>query len=137
MRSSFAPRLFPLFALLACANRDMWRKPLYGLVLLMDVVSILEMLLLGESGARASDGNFGWAMMGSSLMLWAITLPLYLKRVTAWFSRRRAAASGQPYLEDKPRAEAARCIVGGVLLLWHVASGIGYIIYLLTTTATL
>ena len=130
-------RLFPLFALLACANRDMWRKPLYGLVLLMDVVSILEMLLLGESGARASDGNFGWAMMGSSLMLWAITLPLYLKRVTAWFSRRRAAASGQPYLEDKPRAEAARCIVGGVLLLWHVASGIGYIIYLLTTTATL
>ena len=130
-------RLFPIFALFACADRDTFKKPLYSLALVMDALSILEMLLLSESGRRAADGNFGWAMMGSALLLWAITLPLFVKRVAAWFSRRKAAAEGQPYLEDRPRAEAARCIVGGVLLLWHVASGIGYIAYLLTTTNAL
>jgi len=127
-------RAFPIFVLLTCMERDTWRKPLYTLTLLMDAVSILEMLFLSETGRRASDGNFGWAMMGSALMLWVITLPLFVKKVKAWFSRRKAAAEGQPYLEDKPRAEALKWGAGGVLLLWHVASGIYYIVYLLTTT---
>jgi len=130
-------RAFPIFVLLTCTERDTWRKPLYILTLAMDVVSILEMLLLSETGRRASDGNFGWAMMGSALMLWAITLPLFVKKVKAWFGRRRAAAEGQPYLEDKPRAEAVKWGAGGVLILWHLASGVYYIIYLLTTANAL
>lgn len=127
-------RAFPIFVLLTCMERDTWRKPLYILTLTMDIVSIVEMLLLSETGRRASDGNFGWAMMGSALMLWVIMLPLFVKKVKAWFGRRKAAAEGQPYLEDKPRAEAVKWGAGAVLLLWHVASGVYYIVYLLTTT---
>ncbi|MDD3213431.1 MAG: hypothetical protein PHY64_07145 [Eubacteriales bacterium] len=130
-------RAFPLFVLFAFANRETLRKPLYQLTLVMDIVSIAEYLLLSETGYRASDGNFGWAMMGSALMLWAVTMPLFIHRVETWFERRRASRSGKPYLEDHPRAEAARIGIGAGLLLWHLAAGIYYIIYLLTTTNNL
>lgn len=130
-------RAFPLFVLLAFANKETLRKPLYQLTLVMDAVSIAEYLLLSETGYRASDGNFGWAMMGSALMLWAVTMPLFLHRVKTWLDRRRAARSGKPYLEDRPRAEAIRLGVGSGLLLWHLAAGIYYIVYLLTTTNAL
>lgn len=126
-------RAFPIFVLCTCMERETWRKPLYSLTLLMDAVSILEMLLLSETGRRASDGNFGWAMMGSALMLWAITLPVFLRRLAGGFNRRRAAAEGQPYLEDRPRAVKLRLGLGSALLLWHLASGVSYVVYLLTT----
>lgn len=126
-------RAFPIFVLLTCTERETLKKPLYGLTLAMDAISIVEMLILSENGRRAADGNFGWAMMGSALMLWAITLPLFIRRLKAWLLRRRAAAEGQPYLENRPRAEAIRWGVGSALLLWHLASGVYYIVYLLTT----
>jgi hypothetical protein len=128
---------FPIFILFNNASRDMLRKPLYQLTLLMNAVSVVELLVLSETGHRASDGNFGWAMMGASLMLWAVTLPLFAQTVLAWVHRRRLASTGQPYLEAKPRAEAARLASGGALLLWHLASGVYYIVYLLTTTNAL
>jgi len=129
---------FPIYVLATCMERDTWRKPLYQLTLLMDAASILELLLLSETGHRASDGNFGWALMGASLMLWALTLPLFMKKLGRRLARRRAAAEGQPYLEgDSPRAETVKWSVGGALLLWHLASGIYYIVYLMTTTNSL
>lgn len=127
-------RAFPLYVLATCAERDTLRKPLYALTLLTDAVSILEMLFLTETGRRAADGNFGWAMMGSALLLWAVTLPLYARRVRAWLQRLHAAATGLPYVEDHPRAEAVRYGAGAVLLFWHLASGIYYVVYLFTTT---
>lgn len=130
-------RAFPIFVLATCMTREAWKKPLYQLTLLMDVVSILEMLLLSETGRRAADGNFGWAMMGSSLMLWAVTLPVFMKKLALWCRRRKAAAAGQPYLEDKPRAEVLKLSAGSALLLWHLASGVYYIVYLLTTNSSL
>ncbi len=130
-------RALPLFVLATCMTREAWKKPLYQLTLLMDVASILEMLLLSETGRRAADGNFGWAMMGSSLMLWAVTLPIFMKKLVLWFRRRKAAAAGQPYLEDKPRAEAWKLGIGSALLLWHLASGVYYVVYLLTTNSSL
>lgn len=130
-------RAFPLFVLLTCADRETLRKPLYTLTLVMDAVSILEMLLLTETGRRAADGNFGWAMMGSALMLWVLTLPLFVRRLQGFVNRRRAEAQGQPYLESRPRAEAARWAGGFALLAWHLASGIYYIVYLLGTANAL
>ena len=130
-------RAFPIFVLITCADRETYRKPLFGLTLAMDAVAIAEMLVLSENGRRAADGNFGWAMMGSALMLWAITLPLFIRRLHGWLDRRKAAAEGQPYLENRPRAEALRWGSGAALLLWHLGSGIYYIVYLLTTTNVL
>jgi hypothetical protein len=130
-------QLFPLFVLVTCADRDTLRTPLFRLTILMDAVAILEMLLLSENGRRASDGNFGWAMMGSALMLWAITLPVFARGLTLWIRRRRAAAEGKPYLTSHPRLEPVKWGAGLMLLLWHLGSGICYIVYLLTTSTRL
>jgi hypothetical protein len=75
--------------------------------------------------------------MGAALMLWAVTLPLFWHKVTAWRRRIRAASEGAPYVESRPRAEMTKMIVGGGLLLWHLASGIGYVIYLLASQSAL
>ncbi len=130
-------RLFPLFVLLTMLDREALQKPLYQLALLMDIVSILEMLIFSETGHRAADGNLGWAMMGSALMLWALTLPVFLNKLVRWLQRRRAAAEGQPYLTSHPKLEPVKWAVGTLLLLWHVATGVYYVIYLLTTNFVL
>lgn len=130
-------RLFPLFVLLTCVDRDTFKTPLMRLTLLMDAVAILEMLLLSENGRRASDGNFGWAMMGSALMLWAVTLPVYARGLGRWLRRRRAAAEGKPYLSNHPKLEPFKWAAGMLLLLYHLASGIYYIVYLLTNATRL
>ncbi|HPF87273.1 MAG TPA: hypothetical protein PK537_04365 [Candidatus Limiplasma sp.] len=129
-------QLFPLFVLLTFTDRETIKKPLFILVLLLDAVAILQMLILSETGYRAQDGNFGWAVMGAALMLWAVTLPLYGYRVSAWI-RRITARDGTPHVISRPHTEAARMITGGVLLLWHLAAGIGYIVYLFATTNAL
>ncbi len=129
-------QLFPLFVLLAFSDRETLKNPLFILVLLLDAVAIVQMLILSETGYRAQDGNFGWAVMGAALMMWAVTLPLYGYRASAWI-KRIFAKDGTPHVISRPHTEAARMITGGVLLLWHLASGIGYVIYLLTTANAL
>ncbi|MFH1512248.1 MAG: hypothetical protein ABIG45_02720, partial [Bacillota bacterium] len=126
-------QLFPLFALIAFADQETLQKPLFTLTLLLDAVAVLQMLALSETGYRAQDGNFGWAVMGAALMLWAVTLPLYGYRLSRWLQRMRRAAGGAPYVVSHPRSEAAKLILGGALLLWHLASGIWYIVYLFFT----
>ena len=133
-QSVWMMRAFPLFVLVAFTDREAWRSPLLQLTLIMDVVSILEMLVLGETGRRATDGNFNWAMMGSALMLWAVTLPLFARQLLGFRRRKKAAANGQPYLANPLWIEIARWSIGSVLLFWHLISGMLYIIYLLTST---
>jgi hypothetical protein len=133
LRLVLLTQLFPLFALAAFADKAAFKKPLFALALLLDAVAVLQMLILSETGYRAQDGNFGWAVMGAALMLWAVALPLYGYQALQWFRRVRKAANGAPHVVNRPRAEAAKLIIGGVLLLWHLGSGIGYYIYLLAT----
>jgi len=130
-------RLFPLFVLLTTLERERYQKPLYQLALLMDAVAIAEMLLVSETGRRAADGNLGWAMMGSALMLWALTLPVFLNKLTLWLKRRKAAAEGHPYLTSHPKLEPLKWATGSLLLLWHAATGIYYVVYMITTTNVL
>ena len=136
-QSVWMTRAFPLFVLLAFTDRETWRSPLLQLTLLMDIVSILEMLLLGETGRRATDGNFNWAMMGSALMLWAVTLPLFARRLSGSWQRKKAAANGQPYLANPLWVEIVRWSAGSVLLLWHFIGGVCYLVYLLRGTMVL
>jgi len=132
LRLTLFTQLFPLFVLVFFADRETLDKPLFRLTLLLDAVAVLQMLVLSETGYRAQDGNFGWAVMGAALMLWAVTLPLYGYRLSAWL-RRLTVKDGTPYIISRPHTEAARMVAGGVLLLWHLAAGIGYIVYLFST----
>ena len=45
------------------------------------MAGVVEYLILGESGRRAADGNFGWGMMGAALMLWVVMLPRFLRDI--------------------------------------------------------
>ena len=108
---------FPLFALFT--DRDGKKDTLFWLTVLTDGVGVLEYLILGENGRRAADGNFGWGMMGAALMLWAVMLPRFLRD----FKLRWA----------KEKRLTVRYGVGGALLGWHLASGIYYLYYLLST----
>jgi len=133
LRITLLTQLFPLYVLIAFGNKDTLRQPLFLLTLLLDAAAVLEMLLLSETGYRAQDGNFGWAVMGAALMVWAVTLPLFWYRASAWLRRRRSAAAGAPHVVSHPRAEMTKIVLGAALLLWHLASGIGYCVYLLAT----
>lgn len=114
--------LFPLFALLT--ERNQKKNTLLSLTLLFNAVSFLEKLLFSEVGRRAGDGNFGWALLGGALMLWVVMLPRFVRQFSEWRAQKNAGG-------------AWRYWVGFPLLAYHLASGVYYIAYLLTTTNAL
>lgn len=107
---------FPIYTLIVCRRQK--ADTCFVLTLVFNAVAILEFLILGENGRRAADGNFGWGMMGASLMLWVVCLIRFLKDAQ-W---------------KKP---APRHIPGWILLGWHLLSGVYYVIYLFVTGAPL
>ena len=108
---------FPIYTILI-TRKQKWDTN-YVLTLLFNLVAIVEMLILGEDGRRASDGNFGWGMMGASLMLWIVCMIRFLKNedVKQWF---------------KPKN-----LIAWALLAWHLVSGVYYYGYLLTSGTTI
>ncbi len=113
---------FPLYVL-AAFRRDGKRDTLFWLTLIFDAVGVAEFLILGESGRRAADGNFGWGMMGAALMMWAVALIRFAA----------AARGGRP----PKKALCLRHAAGLLLLGWHLASGVYYVVYLLATSNAL
>lgn len=108
---------FPIYTLFQCRSQK--ADTTFVLTLLFNLVAIVEMLFLGESGIRASDGNFGWGVMGASLMLWIICMIRFLKQ-----SKRQ-----KWYMPTQ--------LFGWLLLAWHLGSGIYYFVYLLVSRAAL
>lgn len=108
---------FPVYVLLTSKNRS--RDTFTDLILWANAVAFLEQMFLCEVGRRAADGNFAWAFMGMAVLLWAITLPRFLRET-------------QQEKERKIRNTA-----GWALCAYHVGSGLYYILYLLATGATL
>lgn len=108
---------FPLYSLFLCRKQK--ADTTYVLTLLFNLVAIAEMLILGEDGFRAQDGNFGWGMMGASLMLWIVCMIRFLKEAGAakWYK--------------------LRFLPSWILLAWHLGSGLYYFVYLLVTRASL
>ena len=107
---------FPLYVFSVCIHRKDFKDPLFTLPVLFCLMGVLEYLFLGETGRRAADGNFGWGMMGGALMLWVVTLPLFLRSYLSAKAKKRGKAKYYP---------------GFAILLWHLFSGIYYIVYLL------
>ncbi len=113
---------FPIYVLIAYRR---WGKPdtFFWLALIFDIVGVLEFLILGESGRRAADGNFGWGMMGAALMMWVVAMIRFASAV-----RQERTKDGRL----RPRH-----ITGTLLLGWHLVSGVYYIAYLFTSGSSL
>lgn len=108
---------FPLYVLLT--SREKKRDTFTDLVLWANAAAFFEQMFLCETGRRAADGNFAWAFMATSLLMWALTLPRFLRQTQ----------------EEKERK--ARSAAGWALAAYHIGSGIYYIVYLLSTGATM
>lgn len=106
---------FPLYTLYSA--RKVPANTLFRLTLLFTGVAILECLILGESGRRAMDGNFSWGMMGACLMAWVVCTPRFFADMREKFSLRH--------------------VPGLALLLYHLASGLYYLHYLMTNPVLL
>ena len=103
---------FPIYTLWSARKQE--KDTCFWLTLVFNAVAIAEFLILGESGRRAKDGNFGWGMMGAALMMWVTALIRFLRDENV---RRRW--------------------LGWTLLGWHLISGLYYIGYLFVTGAFL
>jgi hypothetical protein len=129
---------FPLAQLLLFYRKGRGKDPLAVLTALFFAVGVVEYLILGEDGRRASDGNFGWGMMGASLMLWVMMLIEFLRD---WARARREKEAARQTNSGKTPARKNLTATGFafriLLLLWHLGSGIYYVIYLLTTGKSL
>lgn len=108
---------FPLYTLVLCRKQK--ADTTYVLTLVFNIVAIIEMLILGEDGRRSADGNFGWGMMGASLMLWVVCLIRFLRE------------------ENVAKWQKPRNLIGWLLLMWHLVSGLYYMGYLFFTDARL
>ena len=107
---------FPVFVLLT--SREKKRDTFTDLILWANAAAFLEQMFLCEVGRRAADGNFAWAFMGMAVLMWAITLPRFLR-------------------ETQQDGRRWRIVTGWALAAYHVGSGIYYVIYLLSTGATM
>ncbi|MBP3645565.1 MAG: hypothetical protein J6K55_03985 [Clostridia bacterium] len=108
---------FPLYVLLT--SREKKRDTLTDLILWANAAAFLEQMFLCETGRRAADGNFAWAFMATSLLMWALTLPRFLRET------------------QENRERRLRNAAGWALAAYHIGSGVYYIIYLLQTGATM
>lgn len=121
---------FPLAQLLLWHRKGRGKDPLVVLTVLFFAVGVVEYLILGEDGRRASDGNFGWGMMGASLMLWVMMLIEFLGD---WAQARQEQAAVESSGGKTLTLVAAGFAFRIFLLLWHLGSGVYYVVYLLTT----
>lgn len=108
---------FPLYNAYVCREKFISAKSPYLILLLMLCVSLLEVLLIVETGAREGHGNFAWALYGSVFLFWVFGLSGYAKK---WLN-------GGLLFNQKA--------IGAVLIAGHLISGLYYFLHLLLTTA--
>lgn len=113
---------FPLFVLIFCYRKGMLKNPLLIIALLMLAFSYAEALYCHEVGARQDHGNFMWALMNSSFLLWVLMGGHFLDCVSQ-FVRSKA----------KKWYQWLVYAVGSGLLLWHAGSSVYYIVLLFTS----
>jgi len=127
LRAVLLVEAFPLYTLALCILKGLWKKlwrdPLIALTLLMNAVGVVQYLILGEDGRRAADGNFGWGMMGAALMFWVMML---IRFCCLWAEYKTKRGSGRMDV-----GSIFAYVAGAALLLWHAASGVYYVTYLL------
>lgn len=119
-RSLLLMNAFPLLAVICLWRKDLFKNRHVVLALLMVFISMLEVAFFRETGERAGHGNFGWAAGSSSFYLWVVMLPQFADSIRSGWKK----------------ASVARKLLYGLctaVLVWHIASGVQYLTFLLTT----
>lgn len=115
LRAALLINAFPIFALLCTIGKH--KGSTIPIVVLTTVVAFAENCFLGETGPRAADGNWGWAILAASFLLWIVAIPEYVKALK----------------EKRSWKTILFSVVGTCLLMWHFLSGMYYVHYLLTS----
>lgn len=125
LRNVLMMNAFPLFAIVCCYRKGMFRDRQLVLCLLMLFVSALEAMTFRETGMRDGHGNFFWAGMSVSLMLWIHMLSVYMREAAAFLKAPR-----------RPALRWAGYGAGLALMLWHFGSGFYYLYSILSRGAS-
>lgn len=121
-RSLLIMAAFPLFALVVCYEKGMFKDKMLVLTLLMVACSVLEAMSLRETGLRQGHGNFNWASMTSALMLWILMSGKFMASFAAFLTAPR-----------RPWYRFALYALAVCLLIWHLYSSGFYLDHLLRT----
>jgi len=119
IRSALLMSAFPLFAMLCCRRKDLLQDKMLVLALIMLLISALQSMFFRETGLRQGHGNFNWAAMSCSLLLWILMTGHFLRSVAAFKEAK-----------DKSWYRVAAFGAGFSLLLWHLYSSWYYVYYL-------
>ncbi|MCL1854601.1 MAG: hypothetical protein FWF86_02610 [Clostridia bacterium] len=122
VRSLLVMTAFPLFVLLCSMKKSLFQDKMLVIALLMTGFSVLESMLFRETGLRFGHGNFQWASMSSSLMLWVLMTGRFLLFYKEFLKK-----------TIKPWYEWVSFGVALSLLGWHIFSGGYYLRYLLVS----
>lgn len=125
IRNALMMSACPLAAVITCKRRGLLKDRMLLLALLMVVFSVLEAMAFRETGQRQGHGNFTWASNSSSFFLWVVMAGVFLREI------RRHIHNGALCLWRKLGVVATVA-----LFIWHVGSGVGYYVYLMTTEST-
>ena len=120
LRNFLLMSAFPLFAILCCNRKSLLRDQMLVLTFVMAAVSILEAMFFRETGIRQGHGNFNWASMSTSLLLWVLMTGHFLRSLADFFAG--------------PKKPWFRFVLFGIalfLFFFHVYSGGRYLNYLL------
>lgn len=112
---------FPLMSLMCMKPKDIGRDKMLVLTLLITLFALVESIVFRETGMRERDGNFTWGCASASLLMWVVMTPKYIGAIKSW--RANGLALWQKI----------GCALSSGLLAWHIASGVYYIVYLLTS----
>lgn len=112
----------PLFAVIACYRKGMFKDRSLVLALLMVLFSALEAMAFRETGMRENHGNFTWAANSSAFFLWVVMTGVFLRSFAA---DRKAGAL------TLWRKLGYAATLG--LFVYHVGSGVYYLYFLLST----
>lgn len=122
VRNTLIMSAFPLFAVMFCYKKGLFKDRLLVLALLMTLFSVIEAMAFRETGLREGHGNFTWAANSSSFFLWVVMAGIWVRNFAS------ACKHGGVSVARK----AGWC-VGWTLFVWHLASGVYYLYFLLTT----
>ncbi len=106
--------LLPLYTLGLQGSREESRGHI-GLIVLTEAVALIEAAVLTETGYRANHGNFEWGAQALYPLVFALGIALLLRMISE--------------ADLKRPGDAAKCLIGAVLLLGHLASGIYFLYY--------
>ncbi len=104
---------FPLM-MLALHFRDLFKEKVMLFAWLSAGVGFLEYFLLSEEGARNMDANFSWGYAFTIILIFGISLLVWIKDILA--------------IKEKKTAIKAYLAVSGVVLLYHTYCGLLFFI---------